>query len=679
MATMMRTSGQSHFFVTPLIIGASIGLSLVILYSSTYFFGEGPPLIWFVPSVLLSSYFLGMTAGIVVSGLDALIASYSLLAPFQSFDIASHNDKVRLFAFVVIGCSISVVMELLHRARRKAVQADQERARICKELEIEISKRQAIEEELLKRESEQRFILSAIPAGVTYVDLNKTYRFCNQTFANWFQLEPEAIIGKCISDVVNLDHHRNLLQRYEDVFAGQHISFEEYRNFNDQGRHVRVDMIPDKDSFGQVRGCFVLQYDVTSHIVIEKKLEEAKQDADYANQAKSYFLANMSHEIRTPLSAILGFSELLCTSETTEAERLQWLGVISKNGELLNTIISDILDFSKIEAGKCEIDKSKVLLSEIVDDVRIVANLKEKDKGIALAFKNDSDLPIWIETDAPRLKQILLNIIGNAIKFTEEGQVEVSVRMTKTQDDSLKLGFFVKDTGCGMTAEQTTRLFLPFSQADRSITKKYGGTGLGLMLSRSLARKLGGDINLVSTNPNQGSLFAVTIDVGVVEQTSSFPRKAQTATKPQIGQYFNGLRILLAEDSKDIQLLMSRYLKNLGAEVFVANDGREAVTEAQHAHYDLILMDIQMPVMDGYEAILKLRRDGYKGRVFALTAHAMKDDNVKISSIGFDDYLTKPLDFQLLIQKVCSSYNSSMSNLIPIQAGSLASPQSAVH
>ncbi|MGE0764811.1 MAG: response regulator [Bdellovibrionales bacterium] len=358
-----------------------------------------------------------------------------------------------------------------------------------------------------------------------------------------------------------------------------------------------------------------------------------RQVAKDASNIKSLFLANMSHEIRTPLNSILGFVDLLKDQALHHEERLMYLNIIERTGYTLSTIINDILDVSKVEAGKLEISKTPCSTHELLSDLKFLLNLRCEEKGIYLDFRIH-EIPSRIITDPTRVKQVLLNVIGNAIKFTEKGGVTVSVQQTATH-----LEWSIEDTGIGLTADGIAKLFQPFSQIDLSIRKKFGGTGLGLILSKRLAQLLGGDVTLLQSAPGQGSTFVVTIQLESAGEIHVAPKV--TVSTPTTNP-LAGIKILVVEDSVDNQLLAGQYLTKAGAQVDIASHGQEAIEITSHNHYDLVLMDMQMPVMDGYTATAELRKRGYHMPVIALTAHAMKEDLEKCLRVGCNSYLSKP-------------------------------------
>ena len=394
---------------------------------------------------------------------------------------------------------------------------------------------------------------------------------------------------------------------------------------------------------------------------LEKAMEvdRMRAEAEASNQAKSAFLANMSHEIRTPMNAILGFTDLLLADEISEAERKDYIQTIQRNGDHLMCVINDILDLSKVESGKMTVETVQTSLPELVGRVSSLMRSKAQQKGIELKQDASDNLPDYVFTDPVRLRQILINLMGNAIKFTHNGSVTLSATHEMIEDQQAQLVFEVRDTGIGIPPEKIDKLFKPFNQADESVTRHYGGTGLGLTLSKQFAQLLGGDIQIESTL-GQGSTFRVTIPVKLAKTAvKTAPAKTKnTKQQPtEAAEQFNGARILLAEDGKDNQRLIMFHLEKLGVEVELCENGKDAYEKAIEQHkagtpFDLILMDMQMPIMDGYTATSRLREEGYPGPIVALTAHAMSGDRQSCIAAGCNDYETKPINRERLAQLI---------------------------
>lgn len=382
-------------------------------------------------------------------------------------------------------------------------------------------------------------------------------------------------------------------------------------------------------------------------IIVEEKLQKSKDEAESANQAKTTFLANMSHEIRTPLTAILGYSEMLLDEDQSKEEIEHEINSIIASGSHLQKIINDILDLSKIEAGQLIIEHQKISPITFTNELNTIIGARAHDKGLSFNIEHHFPLPKEINTDPTRLKQILINLCGNAIKFTESGYVSVSVAYLSEEN---QLEIIVSDSGIGISEEEQLKLFKPFSQADESTTRIFGGTGLGLCISKQLSQKLGGDISIKSIK-GQGSQFIIRIDIGIeaneVELISGIETRVQQPNDINLASAakLNG-HILLVEDNINNQNIISRYINKLGPTVDVADNGQQAIEKILNRNYDIILMDMQMPVLDGLEATRQLRESGNDTPIISLTANAMQEDRKKCIDAGANDYLSKPIEFK---------------------------------
>ena len=403
----------------------------------------------------------------------------------------------------------------------------------------------------------------------------------------------------------------------------------------------------------------------TDDLVLQaKELKISRERALAADRSKSEFLANMSHEIRTPMTAILGFTDLLL-EKVEEKESVEAVRTVKHNGEYLMNLINDILDLSKIEAGKIEKEEIDCSVLEVVSDVVSLMRVRAAAKGFPLDVRFDGPIPEKIQSDPTRLRQILINIVGNAIKFTETGSVQIVTRLLNNTEEEPKLQFEIIDSGIGIPEHSIEKLFSAFTQADNSTTRQFGGTGLGLTISKRLVELLGGDISIES-NVGKGSTFSVTVSTGPLKNVQLMHNVTVACIKTVDVKLpddtvlpLDQRRVLLVEDGPDNQRLIGFVLKKAGAEVTLADNGQigcELATAAKSkGHpFDVILMDMQMPILDGYAATQRLRETGYTQPIIALTAHAMASDRQKCIDAGCNDYATKPIDQKKLIKLVAS-------------------------
>lgn len=417
----------------------------------------------------------------------------------------------------------------------------------------------------------------------------------------------------------------------------------------------------------------VKQNEQLERLVAERShdLQEALKMAEQANETKSMFLANMSHEIRTPLTAIMGYSDLLL-GEKFSSEASEWLAVVSRNSQHLLNIVNDILDLSKIESGKIQIELLPTNPVELIEQIVEVMLQKAHEKNLDIKIQYQTQLPVMLDTDPTRVRQILTNLLSNAIKFTEQGCIHVTVSVI-SRETSSAMQVEIQDTGIGMDSQQLQSIFSPFTQADISTTRRFGGTGLGLAISKKLARRMGGNLT-VKSQIDQGSTFTLTVPNTVSKPSDSagLPRNLPPQTMADAMQPSQGIsamntsqsnpptrtiRVLIAEDGKDNQQLISLILKASSMESEIAENGQIACDKALAAvdagtPYDVILMDMQMPVLNGVDATKKLRQLGYQGAIVSLTANAMDSDRKECFDAGCNDFACKPINREKLVKTI---------------------------
>ena len=389
-------------------------------------------------------------------------------------------------------------------------------------------------------------------------------------------------------------------------------------------------------------------HDLSSRKEAEDSLARARDAAEEASRLKSSFLANMSHEIRTPLSAVLGFTELLAQETLDADERHEYADRVQRQGRHLLALVNDILDLSRMESGHLEVTADSVDLPELVDDLKRQHMGAARDKGLCLETVWTGRLPPGqlLQTDPTRVRQVLTNLVSNAVKFTERGSVGLEVAVDPV---GRILRFVVTDTGIGIEPHMVPVIFEPFTQADKTIARRFGGAGLGLAISAGLAELLGGSLTCVS-EPGRGSSFTLTLPLSWVERPEHTITAEPAGIREVPSMRGEACSVLVVEDTSDLQKMMVRFCESVGWKAWAASNGAEVLERVSAAAtpFQVILMDMQMPVLDGYEATRRLRRNGYTGVIVALTAHAMRGDREKCLEAGCDDYLAKPVTREVL-------------------------------
>ncbi len=507
-----------------------------------------------------------------------------------------------------------------------------------------------------------RAALDTMAEGLLVVDLKGQIVLANSALAEILGQDVDHLLGRKTHEFAWEVSEGVPLAKDDAPWARCLATAEPQRNTvvhlqNQQGERYTfvVNCSPVMAADGKQGGVLISFDDVTQLEEKKRELGEAKELAEAANQAKSEFLANMSHEIRTPMNAILGFTDVLRRGYgRSHQDPRKYLNTIHSSGTHLLELINDVLDLSKVEAGRLEIERIPCAPHQIVREVVQVLSVKANEKGISLTWEAAGPIPEQISSDPARLRQIVTNLVGNAVKFTETGGVKVVMGMCPGERDKFRID--VQDTGIGMSPDHLERVFEPFSQADSSVTRRFGGTGLGLTISRRFAEALGGGITVHSV-AGRGSVFTVTLDTGSLAgvqqlQPDELHGGEQEVATSQTTWRFDSGRILVVDDGPENRDLVRLVLQEVGLQVETAGNGKVGAEMALRGSFDLILMDMQMPVMDGYTATQFLRDKGLKTPIYALTADAMKGFEKKCLAAGCSGYLTKPIDIDLLLDTV---------------------------
>ena len=514
----------------------------------------------------------------------------------------------------------------------------------------DITERYQAEQTLKRQEEKYRNIIDNMQLGLVEMDLEDRVRYANRSYCQMMGYAPEELLGEQLHPLIMSPPEIEALRaRMTDRRRGISGSYELQVNTKQcERKWLFVGAAPLYNQDKQLTGTIGINLDITHQKHLEKNLREAKRQAEDSARAKELFLANMSHEIRTPMNAILGMSQLL--AKTTLAPRQSnYLHAISTSAQNLLVIINDILDISKLDAGKMTIERVGFNVARLCEQIEKTMLYKAEEKGLRFITKVSPLIPNVVLGDPYRITQILLNLASNSVKFTEKGEITIEAEVAGYFNSQIIIAFSVCDTGVGIDADYLNSIFQEFSQEDSSITRKFGGTGLGLSISRSLARLMGGEIDIESKKgEGTSSHFCLFLPIGTVQDLPQ--RKSAAITSPQ---ELHGKSILLVEDNEYNRLLAKSFLRSAHLKVTEAENGEEAVTRAQAQEFDLILMDVQMPVMDGFEATRHLRRElGITTPIIALTASAINGEKQRCLAAGMNDYLTKPFYEDELLQLV---------------------------
>jgi len=523
--------------------------------------------------------------------------------------------------------------------------------RLTRQLENEIEERE-IAEKILK-ESEERYktLVTKIPE-VILIHKYDLIVYVNQSIEFLIGYSPEEVIGTTLFKYVYDEYKPILMQNLKKRLAGEELPDHEMVIIDKNGNKKTVIFRSTTTIYDNQLMFLSLLIDITERKRNEEDLRKAKESAEIANKTKSEFLATMSHEIRTPINGILGMLSLTSNTPLSE-EQKKYMTMARTSCEYLANVVESILDYSRIEAGKIEIENVDFDLYKLMNQVLEEFKIKADEKKLNISLKIARDVDKYINGDVNKLKQILVNLVNNAVKFTEKGSVEIEVEKNNDLCDKIELKFIIKDTGIGIAREKINKLFQTFSQADSSSKRKYGGTGLGLAISKKLVEMMKGNIWLY-TEESVGTTFYFTCILGKSDKDSC--RNDEDISEEEF-ENKKTIKILIAEDNVVNQEFMSVLLSKKGYIVECVDNGLEVLEKLETGTYDLILMDVEMPEMDGIETTSKIRENERENNIpnipiIALTAYAMKGDKDKCMKAGMNDYISKPIKVDLLFSKM---------------------------
>jgi len=561
-----------------------------------------------------------------------------------------------MYATSLDGAVRSVRDEVLWRKDGSLVEVEYSAYPIRREGRLEgvvvvfddVTERRTLERQNHEREITHGMAIETSVDGYWMVDMQGRFLEVNDAYLRRSGYTREEMLKMRIPDVEEVESPQEVAARIERIVNLGSDRFESCHRARDGSFWPVSVAVSHAPISGGRMFCFI--QDLTERNRQQAQLEQAKQQAEVASQAKSDFLANMSHEIRTPMNAVIGLSELALTTDDPATQR-EFIGQVADSSKSLMRILNDILDFSKIESGHMSIENEPFETREMVAALQRLYSLRAQEQGIGFDVVIEPSVPQTVLGDAVRLRQVLSNLLGNAIKFTQQGSVRLEVRMLGMDGERASLSFEVRDSGIGMSEEQLAGLFQPFTQADTSISRRFGGTGLGLAISKRLVELMGGQMT-VESRLGEGSTFSVRIGLGVDEAARQAHAVAEAP--PLVQTFLQGRKVLLVEDNKVNQMLATHLLKRMGIEAVIANHGQEAIDKLHAGSFDVVLMDIQMPVMNGLEATRLIRQEARYADlpIVAMSAGVTLDEQERCNEVGMSGFVGKPINVDELTAKL---------------------------